>query len=112
MTVTGHTVVGDGGVFLLSFVRPLGFFSCCGGSAIGTMGPPIAISTALGAEHLGVSCLGSVRSMGSVDRSIRSISSPRSLMAKLKSRGEIVGSIRGGELLGSEMERPFRIVRA
>jgi hypothetical protein len=52
MTVTGPTVVGDGGVFLLSFVRPLGFFSCCcGGSAIGTIGPPIAISTALGAEH-------------------------------------------------------------
>lgn len=51
MTVTGLTVVGDGGVFLLSFVSPLGLFSC-GASAIGATGPPIAISTALGAEHL------------------------------------------------------------
>jgi len=50
ITVTGDTVVGDGGVLLLSLANPLGFFSTSRG--IGAIsGPPIAISTALGAEH-------------------------------------------------------------
>lgn len=102
MSVTGDTVVGDGGILLLSLANPLGFFSTSRG--IGAIsGPPIAISTALGAEHLGVSCLGS-----GCSRSIRSISSWRSLITILRSRGEIVGSLEGGrDEEGSERDRPF-----